>query len=43
VSEPIEKPPFAAHPRYYLVLKLVVLAAAVLLAVAYLSSALLPL
>lgn len=33
-----EKPPFTAHRRYYLVLKLVVLAAAVLLALHYFAS-----
>ena len=38
MSDPIEKPPFEGHRRYYLMLKLAVLAAAVLLALAYVAS-----
>ena len=32
-----EKPPFPAHPRYYMMLKLMVLAAAIVLALRYLG------
>ena len=37
MTEHPEKPPFPAHPRYYMMLKLMVLAAAIVLALRYLG------